>query len=107
MKREIKFRAWHRTAKEMLYEKAFMVLGWEEVEHQPLDVMQFTGLKDRNGMEIYEGDIINDNGLIMTIEFFKASFCKCNENGNWILHSHDKYEVIGNVYENAELTDKV
>jgi len=127
MKRELKFRAWHIELKEMLwwdimwgnhnYGDGYIgMVPWGKLQTTHLhrdnmilvdpfdcEIMQFTGLKDKNGREIYEGDIINDDGIIMFIEFVQGAFCKCNDNGNWIIHSCDKIEVIGNIYENSEL----
>lgn len=126
MKRIIKFRAWDETHKIMHYNFQFIKSGDEgndwivftsdkqkltDKPHplenpyfsQQLKVMQFTGLHDKNGKEIFEGDIVKCDELIMTVEFVQSSFCKCNENGNWIIHSHDNIEVIGNIYEHEYL----
>ena len=67
------------------------------------ELMQFTGLHDKNGKSIFEGDIVKDDTLIMRIEYINSSFCKCNDKGNWIIHSHDCLEIIGNIFENPEL----
>lgn len=58
MTREIKFRAWHKDEKVMMYDKRMGdCLRWCE-EGQPVELMQYTGLKDKNGKEIYEEDIV-------------------------------------------------
>lgn len=114
MKRAIKFRVWN--GRQMEYNVivgflgVFYVQGLDEKDYASLSpfntkypeetpLMQFTGLLDKNGKEIYEGDIVKCDELIMTVEFVQSSFCKCNESGNWIIHSHDNIEVIGNIYE--------
>ena len=65
-------------------------------------LMQYTRLKDKNGKEIYEGDIINDQDLIFEIVFQDGCFCKKNEVGVWILYEN-KFEIIGNIHEKPEL----
>lgn len=101
MSREIKFRAWDFVNKEMIdwegitshSDTMYSVL----VERLRCDVMQYTGLKDKNGTEIYEGDVINSKGNI--VEF---SFGCFNINGDRPVYATN-CEVIGNIYENNEL----
>jgi hypothetical protein len=73
-----------------------------------LELMQYTGLLDKNGVEIYEGDIcmhhyFHEKGVI---EWINASFKLCYDDGDHetlLPIDLEHYEVIGNVYENPEL----
>lgn len=91
-----------------------------EVKSSDLILMQCTGLKDKNGKLIFEGDIIQipDNwdeygmmaGEKREIYFNEGGFRlkpKWNKNarGNWLEDTKD-FEVIGNIYENKELLDE-
>jgi hypothetical protein len=71
-------------------------------------LMQFTGLHDKNGKEIYEGDILKTNHTdSLTVVFENGSFCFVNNinSGSDRLHQNrtEKLFVIGNIYENPEL----
>lgn len=108
--REIKFRAWHEYNKKMVY-------GPTDDDHSPswvlvmcsannIEPMQFTGLKDCNGKDIYEGDILL-GGLV--IQYGETSCGCCSYVHGYDLDKNDPYyglpEVIGNVWENKELLD--
>lgn len=130
--REIKFRAWHK-GNESFRQKATMLydrtpgdcLRWLNEGQNIAQVMQYTGLKDKNGKEIYEGDILNhityvhsDVGRTGVVCFdqvqciYKLVPIDCYEinagNGTFTGFAFDRRiawesEVIGNIYENPEL----
>ena len=120
--REIKFRAWD------LYNECMFNVGdidWRhcfvgemEADHQrylkDVILMQYTGLKDKNGLDIYEGDIIeeylsdseDDNYLYSgVIVYFNTEFCLKIKNDTYIklVNTGNNLEVIGNIYQNPEL----
>lgn len=115
MSREIKFRAWD-TINYMSSSFTLQDLQDKKIQFIPnLPIMQYTGLKDKNGKEIYEGDIIKcyDFGItaigivVYKIDSFQIDWIK-NATGfnNNISVRIDKIEVIGNIFENPELLNK-
>lgn len=141
--REIKFRVWDEESEKMYcgYDAIVTSSGFlEDVyvrnkntvdELIDYKLMQYTGLKDINGIEIYEGDIVevtrkhwnncNKEYLEKTtkelgiIEFFKnlQMSLKVKEEGYnlyqpllWILEDDSEIKIIGNIYENSELLER-
>lgn len=147
--REIKFRAWDNNIKVMQYAKNTTwfefaeyckpcivnsgTTGYERVSNDKIELMQYTGLKDMNGVEIYEGDIVRFAHEDYFNHEDNSFYEDCEENGigqvYWggsypafdIGELHNKnipahecdynifsdeshyFEVVGNIYENPEL----
>ena len=99
MNREIKFRAWHLEYGMLYFDLDNFI---KDYHNQYGNIMQYTGLKDRNGKEIYEGDIVDyGNSRFMPVEFINGTFCICKNTAMPTLMT--LYPVIGNIYENPEL----
>ncbi len=126
MNREIKFRAWDKSEKIMYSSNCINLLIYFNGQLQSsneygkllgtintpkMKIMQYTGLKDKNGKEIYEADIIkNTQGYLEEVAFVNGSFQTASiKYPNANLHLLDTYseyiEVIGNIYENPELLE--
>ena len=78
-----------------------------EIERAKGKLMQFTGLKDKNGKEIYEGDIVKqykDEGLGIIKWINSGLFCEYqSEEGGYSELDIKECKVIGNIYENPEI----
>ena len=111
--REIKFRAWRKQDDpRMINWDTILLVGFQRfIDVDNYELMQYTGLKDKNGKEIYEGDIVNcgvpelsndepaehiHHGIIG----FRDGSYLVNDFSTWFAC---EYEIAGNIYENPEL----
>lgn len=127
--RNLKFRAWDRIKRKMLYgvspfdvhitDENEPLLSLEYSKHDDCEFEQYTGLKDKNGKEIYEGDILGgiwESGFISWCEKCKQfqyhsagiGCMACSGDVHWyeIVEDDGKLEVIGNIHENHELLEE-
>ncbi len=104
--RVIKFRAWSKYNQGMRYN----ILNLGKFKNEFWERMQFTGLKDKNGKEIYEGDIIEYKNVLFVVEWekefcqFKLSFIE-KEGFLDLGYKTRELKIIGNIYENPELVE--
>ena len=115
--REIKFRAWDKNNKQWIY-ATLIAKGEGCVEFRriryPKNIeidkwLQYTGLKGKNGKEIYEGDIVGGVRNFGGEEFsYKVKFDinESNQEWPWNFPHGLQVEVIGNIYENSGLALK-
>ncbi|WP_270777590.1 YopX family protein [Lacticaseibacillus paracasei] len=131
MKREIKFRAYRKSTQNTCnvllidFENELVLLSdGDEEDISDVDLMQYTGLHDKNGREIYEGDILHFGSVwcvgdeydpreedhIGTVEY-RPDYASYVINCNGKIYpleqviSFDGYSVQGNVHENPELLE--
>lgn len=112
--REIKFRFYNKDKNEMIYSDSDryehlsdFFYNFDYFDGNKSELTQYTGLKDSEGNEIYEGDIVRAIGLheeiISTVIWRKSCFAA----GGYILSAYgDDLTVIGNIYQNPELLNE-
>lgn len=115
--REIKFRAWDKEEKKMHENVGVIPRGriveYEDIEDnhpfEEVEIMQYAGLKDKNGKDVFEGDHFGlKNGKIGVVKWsdMHLGFILVDPDGDseHNIHWYAKNQrVIGNVYENSEL----
>ena len=145
--REIKFRAWNKDWKMMVLPEDLQAIWfdgvtacaadvefnitttdgqrhknfWEDCEKYEVMLMQYTGLKDKNGVEIYEGDMVQHSNITKALIVSIGGYIETYSEGHIAngIHIHTKaedvvlgvsafnsdrgIEVIGNIYQNPEL----
>ena len=137
MQRPIKFRAYHKSTGKMFYfnrpwvcteysSLSFEAMGYPDHyvllaghsalpsnNYEDYELMQYTGLHDKNGKEVYAGDIVRcvvgsggdgeePKSLQGVVNYDDGIHLRINQYGAWFCHS---YEVIGNKWENPELLE--
>lgn len=136
--REIKFRAWDKSKEKMVYQdklkdgskdeywfllnaQGISLMHFDEHYNAYVDtdaeIMEYTGLRDRTGKEIYEGDIVRRECLDLFYEGGPIIGIVKMIDGNWLIevdyfngiilyNDIDSNEVVGNIFENKELLEE-
>jgi len=121
--REIRFRAWDKIDKKMHkvsmlnptseYGEKYSTVYFEEKtnsndghrNYAEIELMQYAGLKDKNGKEIYEGDIVKGTKGQKGKSEVSYKNCIWQPFGYLEIYDGKEFEIIGNIYENPELLE--
>lgn len=122
--REIKFRVWVKEKKAIfevilidyvtkkvtyLLERVGHLLSIRDAKFNDVEFMQYTGLEDKNGKEIYEGDIVtlHNSRYKVIFNMEQARFVLRDDKFEMEIpftnNNNERMEIIGNIYENPEL----
>ena len=114
--REIKFRAWNYETKSFDYfdlktskGQCRLCKDYDEMcegEGTHSDLQLFIGLRDKNGKEIYEGDVIGgENQYVFVVKYNNGCFVaeEINKDATFLISGVTCYGVLGNIYETPEL----
>ncbi|WP_342495655.1 YopX family protein [Bacillus sp. FSL K6-0994] len=124
--RDTKFRVWDDNAQEMVYEVGltpegipYSIPDYAEASDQfdyysSCHKMQFIGLRDSKGDEIYEGDIVqgslrmrNDlHPIMQKVCMYRGCYMFGNWNAHEYFNKHQHIEVVGNIYEDPDLLEE-
>ena len=132
--REMKFRAWHKKLQKILeidsiemdiYKagKISTLTGYDKdtwinnINIEDIELLEYTGIKDVDGVEIYEGDIVEkefmepwiEEKLIGTVEMIEGHWSVVNDKkkiAEYLWDETDIDHVIGNIYENPNLLEE-
>ena len=127
MSREIKFRAWLKEERKMVNVETLFIginrlcFGNSKTEDlffrdfEEVELMQYTGLEDKNSKEIYEGDILffRDENMKYVVVWQDTAFIiesieirKYSEKMYWLDDTEICCEIVGNIYENKNLLEE-
>jgi uncharacterized phage protein (TIGR01671 family) len=124
MQREIEFRVWDKIANEMLdlsskptgknyrfyqYYYDLRLIGIDLIDELSTDknfgLMQFTGLLDKNGKKIFEGDLLKAKSLVVEVFYDKGAFYFCRDLPILLNAMNQELRIVGNIFENPELLE--
>ena len=128
MNREIKYKAWDKAKKVWKIVTGLHFFGGEklttisydseegeimDVPVEEFEIVEYTGLKDKDGKDIYTGDVLKMDSWTpehIQVKFIEGAFCLANAGGHYIGEIHytnhaniPQSTVVGNVFENPNL----